>query len=167
MDESEQPYILVDVDFAGLLQKAMQLDHDGCEEPGQEESDGSESDDERTASNGEADRPGKKCYIGDDNGTKPLKRSHRNRKKKRDAAVQENGHERRMDTVVDLIGKAELVEIPQDISTALFASSCGYGGRREGAKRKRKRKMGLKVLYTIPKAVSLGIRYISWDGRLS
>lgn len=164
----EEPYIIVDIDCAGLLEKAMQLDHDGCEEDNSEDSDGPENE-EHTASYGEADHPGKKSRIADDpiDENKPLNRSHRNRKKKRDAVAQEQGHLRRMDTIVDLIGKSDLVQLQQDASKVLFASSCGYGGKKEGRKKKRKKKMGLKTLYTIPQAVNLGIRYISWDGRLS
>jgi len=161
----EELYIIVDVDCASLLEKAMQLDHDGCEEDDGEDSEGPENE-EHTASYG--DHPGKKSRISGDpiDETKPLNRSHRNRKKKRDAVAQEQGHLRRMDTVVDLIGKSDLVQLQQDASKVLFASSCGYGGKKEGGKKKRKKKTGLKILYTIPQAVNLGIRYISWDGRL-
>jgi ribosomal protein S6E (S10) len=71
-----------------------------------------------------------------------------------------------MDTVVDLIGKSDLVELQQDASEVLLMSSCGYGGKREDGNKKRKKGRGLKTLDTIPQAVSLGIKYTSWDGRL-
>ncbi len=44
-------------------------------------------------------------------------------------------------------------------SKVLCASSSGYSGKREGGNKKRKKKLGLKILYTILQAVKLGIRY--------
>jgi hypothetical protein len=159
----EDPCVLVDIDFAVLLEKAMRLDHKE-----EEDLEGSDcpSEEEHAAGDGGLAHPGKKSRVF--NGStenKPLNRSHRNRKKKRDAVAQEQGHPRRMETIVDLIGKSNTVDLQQDASKVLCASSSGYGGKREGGNKKRKKKLGLKTLYTIPQAVKLGIRYIAWDGR--
>jgi hypothetical protein len=143
----EERYVIIDVDFASLLEEAMRLDREEEDEEEEEEEDSDGSEEEECAlGNGEVAHPGKKSRIFYDftKQTKPLNRSHRNRKKKRDAA-QEQGHPRRMDTVVDLINKSDLVHLQKDASEVLCASSCGYGGKRDGGKKKEE-KVGVENL---------------------
>jgi hypothetical protein len=59
----EEPCILVNIDFAVLLEKAMRIDHNGCEEEVGEVGENSENEEGCAVSNGEADRLGKKSRI--------------------------------------------------------------------------------------------------------